>query len=198
MLQVGLDRFKQVNEALGPAVGDSLLRAVALRLLECIREGDVVARALSHDSRPVLSRLGGDEFMVLLPAVTEPHRAATVARRILEVMTPPFQVMSNELFVTCGIGIAVFPADGRPTMRFSTAPSVALHHAKAQGRHVYHLYSSDLNEQSRSRLSLESELRRVLERGQMEVFYQPKSRSRKRASHTAPRHSVGGDILIAA
>jgi diguanylate cyclase (GGDEF)-like protein len=174
ILQVGLDRFKQVNEALGPAVGDSLLCAVAVRLQECVRDGDVVARALAHDARPVVSRLGGDEFTVLLPAITEPHRAATVARRILEVMTPPFQVMGQELFVTCGIGIAVFPGDGNADDAILNSAGVALRHAKAQGRHVHHFYSRELNAQSRSRLSLEGELRRVLDRGQMEIFYQPK------------------------
>jgi diguanylate cyclase (GGDEF)-like protein len=174
ILQVGLDRFKQVNEALGPAVGDSLLRAVALRLQECVRESDVVARAAAHDARAVLSRLGGDEFTVLLPIVAEPHRAATVARRILAVMTPPFQVMGHELFVTCCIGIAVFPGDGNVDDTILNSAGVAMRHAKAQGRHVHQFYSRELNAQSRSRLSLEGELRRVLDRGQMELFYQPK------------------------
>jgi diguanylate cyclase (GGDEF)-like protein len=172
VLQVGLERFQQINEALGPAIGDHLLRAVALRLQKSLRETDSVARGVPS-ARTVVSRLGGDEFTVLLPVMARPEDAAIVARRIVDMDAAPLRAGSRELFVTCRIGIAVFPADGLSRDTLLRDAGVAMRHAKLCGD-GYKFYSKDLNAKSLHRLSLEGELRRGIDRGELRLHYQPK------------------------
>jgi diguanylate cyclase (GGDEF)-like protein len=173
VLQIGLDRFKQVNEALGPALGDRLLRAVAQRLTGTLRESDVVAREVEQ-GQALLSRMGGDEFMVLLPTLPNADAATVVAQRILEVVSAPFVLSGRELFVTCCVGIAVFPNDGTNRDAILKAASVAMRHAKAQRRDSYRFFSKELNDKSLQRLSMENELRKAIEYGELELHYQPK------------------------
>ena len=174
VLQIGLDRFKQINEALGPGIGDRLLRAVAQRLDESLRDTDVVARTTDQESQPLLSRMAGDEFTVLLPALAKSADAGTVAQRILDIVAAPFNISGHELFVTCCIGIALYPADGTARDSILKAAAVSMRHAKRERRDSYRYFSKELNAQSLDRLSLETELRRAIERGELELFYQPK------------------------
>ena len=173
VLQVGLDRFKQVNEALGPAIGDHLLRAVALRLQKLVRDTDFVARTDGRGAETVVSRLGGDEFTVLLPIIERPENAAVVAQRILDMNAAPFKVGSREIFISCRIGIAVFPADGTAKDAILRDAGVAMRHAKLDGD-SFKFYSKDLNAKSLHALSLEGELRRAIGRGELRLYYQPK------------------------
>ena len=173
VLQVGVDRFKQINEALGPAIGDHLLRAVALRLQQCVRETDFIARAGVRSAETVVSRLGGDEFTVLLPVMARPENAAIVAQRILDMSAAPFRAGSREVFITCRIGIAVFPTDGLTRDTILRDAGVAMRHAKLSGD-GYKFYSKDLNAKSLHGLSLEGELRRGIEREELRLYYQPK------------------------
>ena len=172
VLQVGLDRFKQVNEALGPAIGDHLLRAVALRLQKLVRDTDFVARTDGRSAETVVSRLGGDEFTVLLPIIERPENAAVVAQRILDMNAAPFKVGSREIFISCRIGIAVFPADGTAKDAILRDAGVAMRHAKLDGD-SFKFYSKDLNAKSLHALSLEGELRRAIGRGELRLHYQP-------------------------
>jgi diguanylate cyclase (GGDEF)-like protein len=174
VLQIGLDRFKQINEALGPGIGDRLLRGVAQRLDESLRDTDVVARATEKESQPLLSRMAGDEFTVLLPALAKGADAGAVAQRILDIVAAPFNIGGHELFVTCCIGIALYPADGTARDSILKAAAVSMRHAKRERRDSYRYFSKELNAQSLDRLSLETELRRAIERGELELFYQPK------------------------
>ena len=177
VLQIGIDRFGQVNEALGPSVGDRLLQAVALRLMDCVRETDMISGAAnqaSGDFGVSLSRIGGDEFSVMLPVIQRAEQAATVAIRIRNAMAAPFQVAEHQLIITCCIGIAVFPADGINRDAILGNAGVAMTHAKQQGRDRHEFYGKEMNDRSLARLALERDLRQALERNEFSLVYQAK------------------------
>jgi EAL domain-containing protein (putative c-di-GMP-specific phosphodiesterase class I) len=118
--------------------------------------------------------MAGDEFTVLLPALAKGADAGAVAQRILDIVAAPFNIGGHELFVTCCIGIALYPADGTARDSILKAAAVSMRHAKRERRDSYRYFSKELNAQSLDRLSLETELRRAIERGELELFYQPK------------------------
>lgn len=182
LLHINIDHFRKVNEALGPALGDEFLQAVAKRLDEGVRHSDTLAR-IDHDAAvlPRLSRLGGDEFAVLLVEVDKSDSVIAVAGRFLKLMAEAFTVGGHELFVTCSIGIAVFPGDGMDRDTLVQRASVALKYAKEQGGNMHCFYSADLNERSLQRLSLNSALHNAVARGEFQLFYQPKIDTRSRA-----------------
>lgn len=174
VLHVGLDRFKQINEALGPTVGDRLLWAVAQRLRDSLRDSDVLMCSTDEAQQPMLSRMGGDEFTVLLSVVDASADAVRVAQRILSIFEDSFHVDGHELFVTCCIGIALFPADGTARDTILKAASFAMHQAKREGHDGYRFFLKDLSAKSRLRLSLETELHKAIERNELALLYQPK------------------------
>ena len=174
VLHIDLDKFKDINEALGPGVGDLLLQAVAQRLEQCVRGTDTVGRLGEDTPKPSLSRLAADEFTVLLPSIADVDGAARIAARVLETMAVPFQIAGHELPVTCCIGIAVFPADGDELDSIVKHAGVAMHAAKDRGNNIFQFYSSELNAKALQKLSLGNELRKGLERGELRLFFQPK------------------------
>ncbi len=189
VLHIGLDHFKKINDTLGPSVGDALLKAVALRLTECVRPADLVGRSLLVDDEAYLSRLGGDEFNFFLPGMRDIENAGQVARRIISALKKSFHIYNREVFITASIGIAVYPMDGDSVDTLVKHADVAMSHAKQVERGTYQYYSEELNAASLERLNLENELRRALERGQLYLQYQPKFRVRT-------RQVVGAEALI--
>jgi diguanylate cyclase len=175
VLHIDLDGFKQINEALGPAVGDQLLQAVAERIGKCVRTTDTLGRMEQEGPQPSLSRLAGDEFTVLLPALAQPDSAARVAQRVLEAIAEPILLSGHELRITCGIGIATFPEDGAEVDTIIRNAGVAMHHAKRQHKNSYQFYSSELNARALQRLDLGNQLRKGIERDELRLFYQPKN-----------------------
>ena len=176
VLHFGIDRFKQVNDALGPSTGDELLQAVATRLASGLRDTDTVALMTTGDDDAQLSRGNGDEFSVLLPRISRTQDAADVARRMIARMGEPFALAGHELFVTCRVGIAVFPGDGADRDTVLQHAGVAMRTARQNTRthsDGIQFYSSELNAQSLHRIGLERELRRALERGEFRLHYQP-------------------------
>jgi diguanylate cyclase (GGDEF)-like protein len=173
VLHIDLDKFKHVNEALGPGMGDMLLQAVAHRLEQCIRSSDSVGRIGEEKQPASLSRLAADEFTILLSDIHAAEGAARVAQRVLESFNVPFQLADHELPLTCSIGIAVFPDDGEEIDSIVKNAGVAMHHAK-QKKNSYEFYSSELNARALQKLSLGNELRKALERDELRLFYQPK------------------------
>ncbi|CAN5236998.1 hypothetical protein BH11PSE10_BH11PSE10_01220 [soil metagenome] len=160
LLFLDLDHFKNVNDSLGHRVGDELLKLLAQRLKLQVREQDTV------------SRLGGDEFIVLLPG-TDAAGAARVAAKVMQQATQAFQIDQNELTVTPSIGIALFPGDGADFDTLSKRADIAMYRAKRDGRNNFRFFTGEMQAQSLRTLQLETALRRALERDQLRLHYQP-------------------------
>jgi diguanylate cyclase (GGDEF)-like protein/PAS domain S-box-containing protein len=158
---VDLDRFKTINDSLGHAVGDVLLKKVASRLVKQLRVGDTICR------------IGGDEFMVVLPEVKRSSHVAQVAQKIIDQLSQPEMVEERELTVTPSIGIAVFPDDGRDAETLIRNADAAMYHAKEMGRANYQFFTEQMNLLAARRLALEGDLRRSLGRDEMRLHYQP-------------------------
>ena len=178
LLFLDIDRFKKVNDSLGHSSGDVLLTEVADRLRAAVRGGDSIGRlTLDGDSRREasggISRLGGDEFTVVVADLEHPQDAARVARRILHALSRSFQVAGQEIFAGCSIGIAVWPEDGANSELLLRSADVAMYHAKSRGGGAYAFFSASMNVTSTRRLELESRLRRALERDEFSLVYQP-------------------------
>lgn len=175
VLHIDLDRFRQINDTLGHGAGDALLSAVAQRLEKGLDPPLVQTRT----SRPVemtLARVGGDEFAILIGAKvgSAAAEASRLARSTLETLTDEFHVEGRDLFLSGSIGIALFPGDGPDAAALLAHAGVAMSHAKHAGGNQYRFYDRSLNAESLERLSLESQLRKALERDEMRLFYQPK------------------------
>lgn len=158
---VDLDRFKYVNESLGHSTGDLLLQQVALRFSEAMRSGDLIART------------GGDEFMLLVN-LDDDLRGDKVAEEMRLLLTRPFNLGDQELFVTASIGVALFPHDAHDEVDLIKNADWAMYRAKDSGRNSVQFYSHTLARDVPMRLSLESELHRAAELNQFELYYQPK------------------------
>jgi len=158
---VDLDRFKAINDSLGHVVGDQVLKEVAQRLVRQLRVGDTVCR------------VGGDEFVVVLPESKRSTDAANVAAKIMETLSQPVQAADRELIVTPSIGIAVFPEDGRDASMLIRNADAAMYHAKESGRANYQFFTEQMNQAASRRLALEGDLRLAVQRGEIVVQYQP-------------------------
>jgi PAS domain S-box-containing protein len=174
-----LDNFKRINDTSGHSAGDRLLRAAATRLKEAMRATDVVTRrGGAKEAEGTVARLGGDEFIVLLPDVSHAEDPAKVARRVLEAFREPFPVGENEFFVSVSIGIGIFPQDGENSEDLLKNADAALYHAKDSGRNNFQFYSPSLNDAAFRRLSLETSLRKAIERKEFVLHYQPQVTAR--------------------
>jgi len=156
-----LDRFKVVNDTLGHSTGDELLKAIAARLQASLREEDSIAR------------MGGDEFTVLLADLKTPDAAAKIAQKVLDTIALPIQIEGTELFITTSIGIALFPSDGDTAEVLLANADHAMYRAKDAGRNSYQMFTPAMNNRALERLSLENDLRHALDRGELELHYQP-------------------------
>jgi diguanylate cyclase (GGDEF)-like protein/PAS domain S-box-containing protein len=157
-----LDGFKLINDSLGHSVGDELLKSVADRLLNCVREDDTVAR------------LGGDEFTIILSSLKAPHDTIYVAEKVLHALSQPFVLDGRELHIGASIGITVYPDDGGSVEELVQHADTAMYHAKALGKNRYHFFTSELNAQALEQLKLENDMRRGLTQGEFSLVYQPR------------------------
>ncbi|USR40605.1 EAL domain-containing protein [Ectopseudomonas hydrolytica] len=165
LMFLDLDRFKPINDSLGHAAGDRMLKDVAVRLSACVDGDDTVAR------------MGGDEFTLLLqPRATREgalNRAIHVAEQILDSLARPFVLEGREFFVTASIGIALAPQDGDELSQLMKNADTAMYHAKERGKNNFQFYQADMNASALERLELESDLRHAQEQGQFVLHYQP-------------------------
>jgi diguanylate cyclase (GGDEF)-like protein/PAS domain S-box-containing protein len=161
VLFIDLDRFKTINDSLGHQLGDRLLQSVASRILVCVREGDTVAR------------VGGDEFVIVIPGLGSQADAAAVAFKILEVLASPFHLHGHDLHVNASIGISVYPSDGTDAETLMRNADTAMYHAKDSGRANYQFFTQHMNVAAQQRLAIENALRRALENDEFDLHYQP-------------------------
>jgi diguanylate cyclase (GGDEF)-like protein/PAS domain S-box-containing protein len=162
LLFLDLDKFKHINDSLGHAIGDHLLRAVSERLVHSVRTSDTV------------SRHGGDEFVILLADERRPQDAALAAEKILLSLSTPFLIDGQQLHTSTSIGISVFPLDGMDAADLIKNADTAMYHAKERGRNNYQFFRHDMNTRAMERQLIESNLRRALERHEFTLHYQPK------------------------
>ncbi len=161
VLCIDLDHFKSVNDTLGHAVGDKVLKQVSARLWGCTRETDL------------LSRLGGDEFSLLLRPVDRPGDAAAIAERIVKTMGAPFMIDGHQIIIGASVGIAVAPEDGESADVLMKNADMALYRAKAEGRSTYHFFEKDMDAAIQKRRMIENGLRAALATGELRVVFQP-------------------------
>lgn len=187
MMFLDLDRFKLANDTFGHSAGDRLLKHVAERLADCVREGDTIGR------------FGGDEFGIVLADMRTPEDVRLVAQKIVDMLQFPFELEGHEVFITASIGISLYPADSDDEMELMKNADTAMYRAKESGRNRYEFYSRDMNVRSLQRLSLESNLRRALERGEFLLHYQPKASLATRqitGFEALLRWAAGGQKLV--
>ena len=156
-----LDRFKDVNDAYGHAVGDLLLKAVAGRLRQCIRDTDMVAR------------LGGDEFAIMQVGTAQPTDATSLASRLIEVIGAPYELGGDQVMVELSIGIALAPGDGLNPERLLKNADMALYRAKSNGHGLYRFFEPEMDARMQARRKLEIDLRKAIANSEFELFYQP-------------------------
>jgi diguanylate cyclase (GGDEF)-like protein len=161
VLCIDLDNFKAVNDTLGHAVGDKVLKQASARLWGATRESDVLAR------------LGGDEFCLLLRPVEKPADAAAIAERIVKAMATAFSIDGQLIQIGASVGIAMAPADGEDTDRLMKNADLALYRAKSEGRSAFHFFESGMDAAIQHRRDLEMGLRQALQRNELRLVFQP-------------------------
>jgi len=161
VLFIDLDRFKNINDSLGHSVGDNLLQQVAERLSHCVRQNDTV------------SRLGGDEFIMVLNDIPSRTDAEKIAQKVAAIMTHPFFINGAEFHITPSTGISIYPDDGEDIETLIKNADAAMSFVKENGRNNYQYFNPNLHSRALQRLSMETSLRRALEREELVLFYQP-------------------------
>jgi diguanylate cyclase (GGDEF)-like protein/PAS domain S-box-containing protein len=156
-----LDRFKAVNDTLGHHAGDTLLKIVASRLREQVRTSDTI------------SRMGGDEFVIVQSAISEPSEATLLAERVIAAIAEPFEIDGHQFAVGTSVGIAVSPGDGNDSATLLTNADLALYRAKEDGRGTFRFFEAGMDEHMQTRRSMERDMRTALPAGQFELYYQP-------------------------
>lgn len=158
---IDLDRFKLVNDSMGHVKGDELLQQVAARLKACLRRSDTLAR------------LGGDEFILSIPDLRDSQDVVDIANKFVNSLDKAFMLGNSEVRISASIGIAMYPDDGLSIDDLVRHADLAMYHVKAQGKNGYHFYDGSMVDASHHKLVLEQDLRRALEHGELEMYYQP-------------------------
>lgn len=161
VLFIDLDHFKEINDSLGHDIGDEILKTVSIRLKEIVRDEDTVAR------------LGGDEFTVVLKELSQMHDAPLIAKKILNSLSEAFTIHTHTLYVSCSIGISIYPDDGISAKNLLKFADSAMYKAKEEGRNNYQYYDSTMTELAFERVIMETSLRTALKNNEFVVFYQP-------------------------
>ena len=161
VLFLDLDRFKQINDTLGHALGDLVLQRAARRLEGCLRKSDCLAR------------MGGDEFTVLLTELADSRDALRVAEKLLASFEKPFPIEGRDLFLTCSIGISLYPRDGQDAVTLQRKADTAMYRAKSRGKNSCEFFAPEFGVAALERLEIENSLRRALDNQELHLYYQP-------------------------
>ena len=161
LIFLDLDRFKDINDTLGHAGGDILLREVSVRIATCVRESDTLAR------------LSGDEFVVVLSTIEDQEKAADIAKRIQDTLSHPFEIDGRLVYSSASIGIALYPDDGFDASGLFRCADTAMYHAKQEGRSCFRFFSEEMNKKITRRVALANSLRHGLEKKEFFLHYQP-------------------------
>ena len=161
LLFVDLDRFKSVNDSLGHLVGDKLLQVAARRICSVVRDEDTV------------SRLGGDEFTIILEAIEDRQQAARVAEKVISELRRSITINQYDLLISASVGISFYPEDGAEVARLLQHADAAMYKAKEKGRNAFHFFSLELSEELSRRVQIEEDLRQALERNEFQLYFQP-------------------------
>lgn len=162
ILFIDLDNFKNVNDSLGHALGDTMLVEFVSRVREVVRDSDTLAR------------LGGDEFVIMAEDITSETSVVVLAERIMSCLNKPFDLEGREFYATASMGITLFPADGETPGELIKNADLAMYWAKDAGKNRFHLYTGEMNERVTRRLQLEADLRHALEYDEIAVYFQPR------------------------
>jgi diguanylate cyclase (GGDEF)-like protein len=166
-LFIDLDNFKRINDTLGHSIGDEVLQATAARFREAVRQTDTLSRIGS------LARMGGDEFLLLLPEIASPEDASVVAGRVVRSLTAPIRLRTHEFHLTPTVGIAVYPEDGDDMDSLLRSADLAMYFAKRTARGSFQFFDEAMNAAALKRLTMENQLRGALQRGELSLHYQP-------------------------
>lgn len=161
LLFIDLDHFKEVNDTLGHEIGDELLKEVAQRMRDCVRDSDTVGR------------LGGDEFILILGELDDIARVGPIANKILEKLITPFHLDDELIYVSASIGITIFPDDAKDSSSLLKNADQAMYVAKRQGRNRFQYYMPEMQETAKIRLNLANDMHRALVNNEFKVYYQP-------------------------
>lgn len=173
LLFLDLDNFKRINDSLGHSAGDLLLREVGQRLSSCVRDSDVVAHYVDPAAKIDVSRLGGDEFTVVLNQIDKPESAALVAERLIAALAEPMLIDGHELVVTPSVGIALSPDHADDVEGLLRCADTAMYKAKATGKSTHLFYDASMEDEGLERLALENDLRKAIDNNELVLFYQP-------------------------
>ncbi len=173
VLFMDVDEFKRINDTLGHNIGDELLQQISKRLIKQMRQSDSIGLEHYDMHNNMVTRLGGDEFTVLLTDINNINAVGLVANRILQSISKPFQLSGHEVYVTSSIGIAVFPHDGSDVDQLLKHADTAMYHAKQMGKDNFQFYSEKMSEKIEKRLQLEVKLHQALEKKEFRLYYQP-------------------------
>ena len=161
LLFIDLDRFKEINDNFGHDVGDAMLKEASLRLNQCVRDTDT------------LSRLGGDEFTIILGQINDLNSVERVVQEIQKIMTEAFHLSNEVAYISASIGIALYPNDASTSEALLTSADQAMYAAKQMGRNRHHYFTQAMQKTTQNRMRLTNELRDALDAGQFRLFYQP-------------------------
>jgi diguanylate cyclase (GGDEF)-like protein/PAS domain S-box-containing protein len=174
ILFIDIDYFKRINDTFGHTTGDRLLKNLADRLSKSIRKSDHITHSEHSEMKSVVSRMGGDEFIILLNELKSPQDAAKVTGRILKDINKPFKIDGHDVVLTASIGISLYPHDGENTDTLIRHADMAMYYVKDRDRNSFQFYSESMNTTSLAQLTLENELRKAIKQKQFLLFYQPK------------------------
>jgi len=177
VLFIDLDNFKEVNDSYGHAYGDELLVQFSKRVNSELREDSC------------LSRISGDEFIILLGAIDNPASIGTLAERLLSVLNLPFSLHGHDAYIGMSMGIAVYPEDGTSANELVKQADIAMYHAKAEGKNTYRFFSAELDQQAKDKFSIRTHLKTALDNNEFSLVYQP-------VINTASQKLIGAEALL--